>query len=107
MPGDERKFKRLTIVACIPGCNRERDVASSQGPLAEGAVSAGEGIAEAVGVDSITGVLVEVAGRVAVGVAGFPAVAGGEGVTVRAPGSVCVGEGTEVVRSGSMVPLGA
>jgi hypothetical protein len=30
MPGEERKFKRRRIVALMPVCKRERDVAASQ-----------------------------------------------------------------------------
>jgi hypothetical protein len=57
MPGEERKFRRRRIVAFVPACKRERDVAASHaevsgisaagvivGPVAEGPVGVGSGV---------------------------------------------------------------
>lgn len=100
MPGEERKFRRRRIVACIPGCKRERDAAASQAALVEGvaAVEVGAGL--------ITGVLVGAGRAVAVGASGLVAIGEGRGVAVGEPGCVSVGEGKEVVCAGSIVPVG-
>jgi hypothetical protein len=76
MPGEERKFKRLTIVAFIPSCRREREEADSH--------------AEATGV-SAAGVCVpvEVGAAVAVGSVGVVAIGEGRGVAVGSE-SLCV-----------------
>ena len=84
MPGEERKFKRLMIVAFIPGCSRERDAAASQ------AVALDEAISVGMGVDLITGVAVGMGRSVAVGALGFVLVGEGRGVMVRAPRGVSV-----------------
>ena len=80
IPGDERKFKRRRIVAFIPACRREREVAASQ------AVVPAMGVA----VGSTRGVPV------------------GEGRAV-APGSeafVAVGDGSESAVTVSEVEVG-
>src|SRR5687767_10147161 len=100
MPGDERKFKRLTIVAFIPACNFELDAATSHAALAGCTVCVGAGL------DSIAGVPVGVGRGVAVGAAESVAVGEGSGVRVAAPVCVSVGAGTEVVRPASIVPVG-
>ena len=100
MPGDERKFKRLTIVAVIPACNCERDAAASHAALVEGTVCVGAGV------DSIAGVPVGVGREVAVGAAESVAVGEARGVGVGALVCVSVREGTELVRAGSIVLVG-
>lgn len=71
MPGEERKFKRRRIVAFVPTCRRERELAASHTASAEGICTIG------VAVDWIPGV----------------AVGEGRGVTVRAEVFVPVGDG--------------
>lgn len=89
MPGDERKFKRRSIVAFIPTCNRERDIAVSHTSALEGVPVIGVAVA------SIAGVPVDVGANVG----GGRAVAVGEGsengvgVTVPDGVSVAVGDG--------------
>jgi hypothetical protein len=100
IPGDDRKFKRLTMVVLIPACNRDRDAATSQAALAGGSVCVGAGL------DSIAGVPVGVGRGVALGPGESVALGEGSGVRVAAPVCVSVGEGTEVVRAGSTVPVG-
>ena len=101
MPGEERKFKRRRMVAFVPGCKRDRDVAVSQAVCVEG------GSAMEVGVDSITSVPVGVERGVIVRVAGLVAVGEAKGVAVRALASklVAVGEGIGSVDTGAAVPV--
>jgi hypothetical protein len=83
IPGEERKFRRRRIVAFVPDCRRERDLAASHAAIADGLSS------PAVGVDvaSITGG--------AIGVSGFVEVGGG-GDSVGVDSIVPVGDGSEV-----------
>lgn len=53
MPGDERKFKRRRIVAFMPTCNRDRELAASHTSIAGGIAVLGAVV------DSPTGVAVE------------------------------------------------
>ena len=98
MPGDERKFKRLTILAVIPACNCDRDAATSHAVLVEGTVCVGAGV------DSIEGVPVGSDGEV--GAAVSAAVGGRRDVGVGVPASVSVGEGREAGGAGSVVAAG-
>ncbi len=66
MPGEERKFKRRRIVAFVPTCKREREVAALQtsaadvpagGVVASGAgVAVGKGRGVAVGLEALVAV---------------------------------------------------
>jgi len=44
MPGEERKFKRRRIVASVPTCKRERDVAASHASALGGGSTVGVGV---------------------------------------------------------------
>jgi hypothetical protein len=52
MPGEERKFKRRRIVALLPTCKRERELAASHTSIVAGIAAIG------VAVNSLTGVTV-------------------------------------------------
>jgi hypothetical protein len=87
------------MVACIPGCNRERDAAASQAVCTVG------GSVPAVEVASITGIPVGAGRGVTVGVS--VVVPAGEGVTVVKDWLVAVGEGRGVaVAVSTVAPVG-
>jgi hypothetical protein len=111
IPGEERKFKRRRIVAFVPICKRERDVAASQtsvggSPAMGVAVGPGDGVAvgEAIGVG--LGSEASVAGGgggVAVGSKILVSVDGGNGVHVGSERSIVGVIGRAVAVSGSEV----
>ena len=74
MPGEERKFRRRRIVAFMPTCRREREVAASQAFVVDDVPGVG------VGVDSTRGVSPGLKKGIGVAVAAFAA--GAVGVAV-------------------------
>ena len=71
MPGEVRKFRRRTIVAFLPTCNREREVAALHASVSDGISTIG------VSVESTTGVSVGKGRGVNVGVGMFVPVGDG------------------------------
>ncbi|HSB00878.1 MAG TPA: hypothetical protein VLE49_09520, partial [Anaerolineales bacterium] len=100
IPGEERKFKRRRIVAFVPTCKREREVAISQTSAAE-VPGLGVGVVSGAGVAIGEGTGVGLGSEVSVSVGETIAVDGGDveegrGVAVGADMFVPVGGGVAV-----------
>jgi hypothetical protein len=99
IPGEERKFKRRTIVAFIPFCKREREEAASQAgataPPATG-VEVEDGVGVAVEAGRGVGVFVTVGEGirvlVVVGAEAFPAIGEEGAVALTIDSTAVVGE---------------
>ena len=66
MPGEERKFRRRSIVAFIPTCNREREVAALHTSVLDGISAVDVGNGSGIGDTVVVGIDVE--GSASVGV---------------------------------------
>ena len=86
IPGEERKFRRRRIVAVLPACSRECELAASQAVKVVAVSVSSTGA----GVGSISGV----------------AVGEARGVALNGSEFVAVGDGEDSVGSGSMVSVG-
>ena len=84
MPGEERKFRRRSIVAFIPTCNREREVAASHTSVSDGVCTVGVGNGSGIGDSVAVGIDVE-------GSAGVDVLVG-EGITTKVAVDVSVGD---------------